>query len=162
MQKNGKDMQDFKMLNQYVNNYKREPEKLEEEKSKVDASKARRFAHTVFMKQKLNLLDFDEEFQSIYAAIADKVAKKIATNFSLGPVVEETLENKTKRLINVSTQLATQQFTVEQLKGQPDLLDQEEIRIRKFFFTPKLKLVGKILEQEKIINTMRKQYFQEV
>ena len=29
-------------------------------------------------------------------------------------------------------------------------------------FTPKLKLVERILDQEKIINAMRKQYFQEV
>jgi hypothetical protein len=40
-----------------------EPGKFHKEKSKFDANEARRYAHAVFMKQKLNQLPFDEQFR---------------------------------------------------------------------------------------------------
>lgn len=54
------------------------------------------------MKQKLNQLPFDEHFQAVFDAIADKLSKKISTNFKL-KVEEESLEDKTKRIIETST-----------------------------------------------------------
>jgi len=54
------------------------------------------------MKQKLNQLPFDEHFQAVFDAISDKLAKKISTNFKLA-VIEESLEEKTKSLIEIST-----------------------------------------------------------